>query len=283
MIYPHSQIWTPEVMNDIHSRAQGDYQLSGFRPLKELPTLDELTFLAAGLTRFPLEGYKEKCKTETVLGSRFASKPLAIETPIYVYGSSELDREVKVGLAQGSSMARTALSTSGSVSAEERKSCQRMIYEVPAERSALKAVPAIKAEAIQVNLQSQTPSDLLTEIIKRIRSERESKVPVFVSLFGGRVEDGVRAAVKAGADGILIQGLNTTGITSPDGLPNYYRLPIIAAVPRAREALRACKVLGEVSLMVGTGMRNGADAAKALALGADAVRIDDSALVAMGR
>jgi methylamine---glutamate N-methyltransferase subunit C len=282
MIYPHSQIWTPDVMDDIHSKAQGTYQLSGFRPLKEVPTFDELTFLASGLTRFPLEGYKEKCKTETVLGGRFASRPLAIETPIYVSSSPDLERDVRVGLARGSSLAHTAFSSQGAISAEERKSCQRLIHEVPADRSALKAVSAIKSEAIQVNLHSQTPFGLLAELVKKIRSEQESKVPVFVGLSAGRVEDGVKAAVKAEADGILIEGLNTVTITRPSGLMNYCRLPIIAAVPRARNALRDNKVLGEVSMMVGTGIRNGADAAKALALGADAVRIDDSALVAIG-
>src|SRR5271155_838443 len=131
MIYPHSQIWTPRVIDDIHTRAQGSYQLSGFRPMMEVPTFDELTFLASGLTRFPLEGYKEKCKTETILGDRFASRPLTLETPIYVYARPGLQTDAKVGLAQGSSLAHTALSVSGSISTEERKSCQRLVYEIP--------------------------------------------------------------------------------------------------------------------------------------------------------
>jgi dihydroorotate dehydrogenase len=282
MIHPHSQIWTPDVIRDIHVRAQGQYQLSGFRPLKDIPTFDELVFLAAGLTRFPLEGYKEKCKTETVLGARFSSTPLRIETPIYVHIWPDLETAVRIGLAKGSALAHSALSTSGKMSAEERKACQRVIYELPAERTTLRAVSAIAADAIQFNVLRPTPTEVVAELIKRARKERESKVPIFVRLAAGRVEDAVRAVVRARADGIVLEGLNTTRIGAPDALTNYFRLPTIAAIPRAREALRESKVLGEVSLMVMTAIRNGADAAKALALGADAVSIDDSALVAAG-
>lgn len=280
MIYPHSQIWTPDVIDDIHSRAQGDYQLSGFRPLRSVPTFDELTFLAAGLTRFPLEGYKEKCRTGTTLGARFSSKPLMLETPIYVYAPPDLEEDARLGLALGSSLSHTALSTSKEVSARLRKGCQRLVYEIPATNGSLKASSQVKAEAVQINLSGQTPFGLLSELVRKSRAE--SGTPVFVGLSGGRVEDGVRAAVRAQADGVIIKGLDTVRIMSPQDLSNYCRLPIVAALPRAREALRESKALGEVNLIVATGIRNGADAAKALALGADAVRIDESALIAIG-
>ena len=99
---------------------------------------------------------------------------------------------------------------------------------------------------------------------------------------GARVEDEVKAAVGVGADGLVLQGLKTSTITRPEGLLDYCRVPIIAGIPRAREALRERRVLGEVSLISATGTRNGADASKALALGADAVRIDEAALIALG-
>lgn len=280
-IYSHSQIWTPEVMDDIHSRAQGDYELSGFRPMKDVPTFDELTFLASGLTRFPLEGYKEKCKTETVLGSRFASTPLSIETPIYVKAPAT-ERGWRIGLAQGSTLAHTALSAGGSVSPAERKSCQRLIYEVPAERNSAKIVARTRSEAVQVNLDGRASQELVADLIKRLRAQQESKIPIFVGLSAGRIEDAIRVVAKAGADGVLLEGLNTARTTNPPDVLNYCRLPIVAAISRARNALKDNRVLGEVSLMVGTGIRNGADAAKALALGADAVRIDESAMVALG-
>ncbi len=283
MIYPHSQIWTPQTIADIHSRAQGQYRLSGFRPLRDLPTFDELVFLASGLTRFPLEGYKEKCKTETTLGSRTATTPLVLETPIYVGASSALENGTRLELARGSSMANTAISLEGGVSRDERKLAHRLIYEVPARRGASRLASSLKADAIQLNLELGTTVDALRVLIRDLRREGGVNVPIFVSCPGARVEDEVKAVVSAGADGLVLHGLKTSSpITRPEGLFDYCGVPIIAGIPRAREALRERRLLGEVSLISATGTRNGADASKALALGADAVRIDDAALIALG-
>jgi len=282
LIYPHSQIWTPQTIADIHSRAQGQYRLSGFRPLRDLPTFDELVFLASGLTRFPLEGYKEKCKTETTLGFRTASTPLVLETPIYVGASSALENRARLELARGSSLANSAISLEGKVNRDERKLAHRMIYEVPVRKGASRLVSSLKAEAIQLNLELGTTVDALHGLIRDLRRGGAVKVPIFVSCPGARVEDEVKAAVGVGADGLVLQGLKTSTITRPEDLFDYCRVPIIAGIPRAREALRERRVLGEVSLISATGTRNGADAAKALALGADAVRIDEAALIALG-
>ena len=69
----HSGIFTPEVMNDIHMKAElGRYRMRGFSIFKKMPHWDELMFLPGTLTRFVIEGYREKCETKTVLGARFA-------------------------------------------------------------------------------------------------------------------------------------------------------------------------------------------------------------------
>src|SRR5437016_12576190 len=81
----HSSIFTPEVINDIHVKAElGRYRMRGFSMFKPIPHWDELMFLPGTLTRFVIEGYREKCATKTVLGARFASHPLELETPIYI-------------------------------------------------------------------------------------------------------------------------------------------------------------------------------------------------------
>jgi CheY-like chemotaxis protein len=282
MIYPHSQIWTPETIGDIHSRAQGQYRLSGFRPLRNLPSFDDLVFLAAGLTRFPLEGYKEKCKTETTLGKRSATKPLTLETPVYVGISPTLARGVRVELARGSAQAHTSISVVGSIYPEERRVAHRIICEVPAQRGAVKLASSLKTDAIQLNVEDTTTTDILRRLITRVSKEQEEKIPVLVGLPAGRVENDVKAAVAAGADGIVLEGLKISTVKESEELLNYCRLPMMAAIPRAREALREIGALGEVNIVAATGIRNGADASKALALGADAVRIDESALIALG-
>ena len=67
-----SPIYTPQVIEEIQDKAQlGRYRIRGFGTLRQkpLPSLDDLTFLPASLTRIPLEGYRERCETKTILGS----------------------------------------------------------------------------------------------------------------------------------------------------------------------------------------------------------------------
>ena len=64
----------------------GRYRMRGFSIFKPIPHWDELMFLPGTLTRFVIEGYREKCDTRTVLGARFAKYPLELEIPIYIGG-----------------------------------------------------------------------------------------------------------------------------------------------------------------------------------------------------
>jgi methylamine---glutamate N-methyltransferase subunit C len=280
MIYPNSQIWTPETISDIHARADGGYSLSGFRTFREIPRFDDLVFLAAGLSRFPLEGYKEKCRTETTLGPR-SPNPLSMEVPIYVASSSSLSRGLRGSLALGSSLANTALSVGGGLLPEEKRVRNRLIYEVSPEERRGRPTAAIKAAAIQIDI-DQMDVDALRELVDDVRKAQDQKTPILVRIGAGRVRDEVRAAVRAKADGVVLLGLETKVLSAPSQLRQYCRLPMVAAIPLAREALRESKALGEVSLIAGNGIVSGADAAKAIALGADAVAIQETALVALG-
>ena len=106
-----SKIFTPEVINDIHMKSElGRYRMRGFSMFKKIPHWDELIFLPGTLTRFVIEGYREKCVTKTVLGARFAKKPIELDIPIYITGMSfgALSIEAKMALAKGASMAGTA-------------------------------------------------------------------------------------------------------------------------------------------------------------------------------
>ena len=92
-----SRIFTPEVMNDIHMKAElGRYRMRGFSMFKPIPHWDELMFMPGTLTRFVIEGYREKCETKTILGARFAKKPIELDIPVYITGH-ELRRAVARG------------------------------------------------------------------------------------------------------------------------------------------------------------------------------------------
>src|SRR5216684_689659 len=85
----YGQLWSPEVMEDVHVKAElGRYRIRGFSTLKKFVSFDELTFVPCTLSRIPLEGYREQCSTETVLGTRFAKKPIVLKTPITIAGMS---------------------------------------------------------------------------------------------------------------------------------------------------------------------------------------------------
>jgi glutamate synthase domain-containing protein 2 len=106
-----SRIFTPEVINDIHIKSElGRYRMRGFSMFKPIPHWDELMFMPGTLTRFVIEGYREKCDTTTVLGARFAKNPISLDIPIYITGMSfgALSLEAKMALAKGASMAGTA-------------------------------------------------------------------------------------------------------------------------------------------------------------------------------
>ena len=68
--------------------ATGLYEIRGLGAKRKLPHFDDLLMLGASLSRYPLEGYREKCVTKTVLGTRFATKPIVLDIPITIAGMS---------------------------------------------------------------------------------------------------------------------------------------------------------------------------------------------------
>ena len=93
----------------------GRYRMRGFSMFKKIPHWDDLMFMPGTLTRFVIEGYREKCETKTVLGARFAKKPIELDIPVYITGMSfgALSLEAKMALAKGASMAGTATCSAG--------------------------------------------------------------------------------------------------------------------------------------------------------------------------
>jgi methylamine---glutamate N-methyltransferase subunit C len=131
-----SPVYTPSVIGEIQEKAElGRYIIRGFGTLRSrpLPSLDDLTFLPASLTRIPLEGYRERCVTTTVLGTRFAEKPIRLDIPIMITGMSygALSYNAKVALARGASaVGSSTTSGDGGMLPAERENSKTMIVEV---------------------------------------------------------------------------------------------------------------------------------------------------------
>ena len=127
-----SKIFTPEVMNDIHIKSElGRYRMRGFSLFKKIPHWDDLTFLPGTLTRFVIEGYREKCETKTIIGPR-AKRPMVLDIPVYVTGMSfgALSYEAKIALARGATMAGSATcSGEGGMIPDERRYSERWFYQ----------------------------------------------------------------------------------------------------------------------------------------------------------
>ena len=125
-------MFPPRVIDDIHIKAQlGRYRMRGMALFKKIPTWDDLTFLPGTLTRFVIEGYREKCSTRTIIGPR-AKRPLDLDIPVYITGMSfgALSYEAKMALARGATMAGTATcSGEGGMIPDERRYSSKWFYQ----------------------------------------------------------------------------------------------------------------------------------------------------------
>ena len=319
-----SRIFTPEVIDDIHVKAElGRYRMRGFSMFKPIPHWDELMFLPGTLTRFVIEGYREKCVTKTVLGARFAKKPIELDIPIYITGMSfgALSLEAKMALAKGASMAGTATcSGEGGMIPPERDLSTKWYYQVIQSRYGFNPHHLMLADAVEffigqgckvglgghlmgqkvteqvaemrslpVGIDQRSPArhpdwlgpDDLSLKIQEIREATNYEIPIQLKLGAARVYDDVRMAAKCGPDIIYLDGAEGSTGAGPHIATEETGIPLMAAIPEARRALEDVGMADEVDLVVAGGIRNGADVAKALALGANAIAIGHSALMAL--
>src|SRR5438034_8414840 len=155
---PTSGTFTPAIMEDIQVKAElGRYRIRGFGTLRPRTwaTFDDLTFIPCGLTRIPLEGYRESCSTKTVLGNRFAEKPIELDIPIMVTGMSygALSYNAKVALARGARAAGTSTTTGdGGMLPAERENSRVLISEVLPSRYGINIHHLRQADAIELTI-----------------------------------------------------------------------------------------------------------------------------------
>jgi glutamate synthase domain-containing protein 2 len=124
------------------------------------------------------------------------------------------------------------------------------------------------------------PDDMIHKI-EELREATDWQVPIYVKLGAARVYDDVKLAAKAGADAVVVDGMEGGTGASPELLMDHTGIPTLAAICEARAALEEMDLADVVHLIVSGGIRSGTDAAKALALGANAVSIGTAALIAL--
>src|SRR5438876_6509261 len=274
-VLQRSGTFPPEVMDDIHAKAEmGRYRIRGFGTLRDRrwPTFDDLTFLPCSLTRIPLEGYREKCSTKTVLGHRFAHKPIELDIPVMITGMSwgALSYNAKVALAKGAAAAGSSNTTGdGGMLKAERENSRTLIYEVLPSRYGINIHDMRLADAIELTIGQGAkpgtgglllgskvsdriarqrdlpigvdqrsparhpdflgPDDMIIKV-EELREATDWRVPIFIKMGASRVYDDVKLAAKAGADVVVIDGMEGGTGASPDLLQEHTGIPTLAAV-----------------------------------------------------
>jgi methylamine---glutamate N-methyltransferase subunit C len=320
-----SASFDPYTLSEIRRAAEtGIYDIRGGGSKRKLPHFDDLLFLGASISRYPLEGYREKCATYVVLGSRFAKKPIELKIPITIAGMSfgSLSAQAKEALGRGATIAGTSTTTGdGGMTAEEREHSQILVYQVLPSRYGMNPDDLRKADAIEVvigqgakpggggMLLGQKISKRVAEMrtlpegidqrsacrhpdwtgpddleikIEELREITDWQKPIYVKVGASRPFYDTALAVKSGADAVVIDGMQGGTAATQDVFIENVGIPTLAAIRPAVDALLELGMHRKVQLIISGGIRNGADVAKALALGADAVSIGTAALVALG-
>uniref|UniRef100_UPI003D938E0D FMN-binding glutamate synthase family protein n=1 Tax=Gordonia sp. B7-2 TaxID=3420932 RepID=UPI003D938E0D len=306
----------------------GVYDIRGWGAKRKLPHFDDLLFLGASMSRYPLEGYRERCDTDLLLGTRNAKYPLHLDTPVTIAGMSfgALSAGAKEALGRGASEVGTSTTTGdGGMTPEERGQSKNLVYQYLPSRYGMNPDDLRKADAIEVVLGQGAkpggggmllgqkiservaamrtlpegidqrsacrhpdwtgPDDLAIKI-NELREITDWEKPIYVKVGATRTYYDVKLAVHSGADVVVVDGMQGGTAATQEVFIEHVGIPTLAAIPQAVQALQELGVhrAGKdgVQLIVSGGIRNGADVAKAMALGADAVAIGTAALIALG-
>lgn len=309
-------------IQDIKHRAMsGKALLSGGRSDKlNKINFDGLVFVPAQLTKKPIDYFREKVSSETVIG-KSSKKPLKLKIPILAGAMSfgALSKEAKIAIAKATSIVGTVTNTGeGGMLPEERKNAKLLIAQYSTGRFGVDDDYIKNGDAIEIKLGQGAkpgqggllPGDKVTKEIAKLRKiemgkdvhsppchldincakDLKNKVdwlrkksggkPIIIKLGAGDIENDVKIALKANPDVIAIDGMEGGTGAAPRILLDDFGIPTLSAIVRTRKVMDKMKAKQE--LIVGGGLNKGADVAKALALGADAVFMSSSLLISMG-
>jgi len=283
-------------------------------------SFDNLVFMPAQLHRRPIDYFREKIESKTVIG-KMSKRPLVLSMPIMAAAMSfgALSKEAKIAIAKATAAVGTVDNTGeGGMLPEERQHARKLIAQYSTARFGVDEEYLKSADAIEIKIGQGAkpgqggllPKEKITKEIMAVRKQKTLKdlhsppahpdirnvsdlkkkvswlrkltkgKPIIIKLGAGDVEKDVEFAVKAAPDVIAIDGLCGGTGAAPEIMLHDFGLPIIPAIIRARRTLDRLKAKQE--LIVGGGFNTGSNVSKALALGADAVFMGFALLVAMG-
>jgi glutamate synthase domain-containing protein 2 len=319
-----SATFPPSIIAEIQRAAdEGLYYIRGAGAKRKLPNFDDLVFLGASVSRYPLEGYRETCATNVTIGSRYAKKPIELKIPITIagmsFGSLGANTKEALGLA-ASAMGTSTTTGDGGMTEEERQSSKTLVYQYLPSRYGMQPDQLRRADAIEVVIGQGAkpggggmllglkvtervarmrtlpvgidqrsasrhpdwtgPDDLKIKI-QELREITDWEKPIYVKVGATRTHYDVMLAVKAGADAIVLDGMQGGTAATQDVFIEDVGIPTLPAIRLAVEALQEMDMHRKVQLIVSGGIRTGADVAKALAMGADAVSIGMASLIAL--
>lgn len=289
-------------------------------PRKDLPHWDDILVLPAQMARKPLLD-DVAVKTEVVIGPR-AEKPLQLDIPLFVsdmsYGA--LSEEAKTALSRGAELAGTGIcSGEGGMLPEEQAENSRYFYELASAQFGWKPELVEKVQAFhfkggqgaKTGTGGHLPGDKVQGKIAEVRGlepgqsaispatfpelktpadfkkiadevrERSGGIPIGFKLSANHIEDDIDFALQASADYIILDGRGGGTGAAPLIFRNHISVPTIPALARARKYLDQ-RTGRDVTLVITGGLRVAEDFVKAMALGADAIAVSNSAMQAVG-
>ncbi|MCL6923581.1 glutamate synthase-related protein [Clostridioides difficile] len=285
----------------------------------KLPVIswDDILIMGAQLNPLPLNEHDE-VNTTTIIGKK-AKKPMIIENPVYISHMSfgALSKELKIALAKGAAQNKTAMcSGEGGILPEEKEASYKYIFEYVPNKYSVTEENLKNSDAIEIKIGQGTkpgmgghlPGEKVTEEIAKVRNkpvgqdvispscfeEIQSKEdlkklidelrevsegrPIGVKISAGHIEKDMEFIAYAKPDFVTIDGRGGATGASPKLLKDATSIPTIFALYRARKYIDTHRL--DIDLVITGGLRISTDFAKAIAMGADAVAIASSALMA---
>ena len=323
MIQPGTHYWSKDIIKDIRVKSDlGRYRVRGYGAFKQLPTFDDLTFDfdPAVLTRIgPVDG---KVNMRTVLGGRYAERPIVNDIPISISAMSygALSKSCKIAMAKGAARMGTSTNTGeGGMLPEEREFSKHLIYQITPGRYGFSIHDLRQADAVEFyisqgakpglggQLMASKVTDELARIrqipkgidlrspsrhpdilgaddlvikIEELREATDWKIPISLKIGAGHMRHDIKIAVKDMVDMVAIDGLQGGTGAAPEVVLENIGIPSLAAIIAAIDGVEEMGRRDDITLMLMGGIKDGVDAAKALALGADAVAIGTAAILA---